>query len=278
MNIPGFFNTNFQLVNILLRLFLLNSFCVVSAIGIYAQGGGKFVISPLAQVDKEFLVVLHYIHGTNSQPANDIAQFNSQLELVNSIFNPIHASFTVCETRHIYNSNYDTLNNISETQVLAKYYAYRRINIFLIADFKDNPFECGNASLGGVSYSTPNGIFVKKGACLTATTIAHELGHYFNLNHTFAGSSEELADGSNCSTAGDKICDTPADPFIPGDSLKYYVKDCHFISLKKDAKSKYYDPDISNIMSYYTPCICNKFTRKQYEAMANFYLANKLVW
>jgi hypothetical protein len=35
-------------------------------------------------------------------------------------------------------------------------------------------------------------------------TLTHELGHYFNLDHTFAG-----CDGSNCATSGDRVCDTP---------------------------------------------------------------------
>lgn len=37
-------------------------------------------------------------------------------------------------------------------------------------------------------------------------TLTHELGHYFNLNHTFAGCTTS----SNCATSGDKVCDTPA--------------------------------------------------------------------
>ncbi|HNP32170.1 MAG TPA: zinc-dependent metalloprotease [Flavobacterium sp.] len=36
-------------------------------------------------------------------------------------------------------------------------------------------------------------------------TLTHELGHYFNLDHTFAG-----CDGANCATSGDRVCDTPA--------------------------------------------------------------------
>ncbi len=36
-------------------------------------------------------------------------------------------------------------------------------------------------------------------------TLTHELGHYFNLDHTFNG-----CDGANCATSGDRICDTPA--------------------------------------------------------------------
>jgi len=35
-------------------------------------------------------------------------------------------------------------------------------------------------------------------------TLTHELGHFFNLNHTFAGCTN-----SNCNTQGDRVCDTP---------------------------------------------------------------------
>ncbi|MBL7887501.1 MAG: zinc-dependent metalloprotease [Flavobacterium sp.] len=36
-------------------------------------------------------------------------------------------------------------------------------------------------------------------------TLTHELGHFFNLDHTFNG-----CDGANCATSGDRVCDTPA--------------------------------------------------------------------
>jgi Pregnancy-associated plasma protein-A/Secretion system C-terminal sorting domain len=35
-------------------------------------------------------------------------------------------------------------------------------------------------------------------------TLTHELGHFFNLDHTF-----EVCDSGSCSTSGDLICDTP---------------------------------------------------------------------
>lgn len=39
-------------------------------------------------------------------------------------------------------------------------------------------------------------------------TVTHELGHFFNLDHTFASSSCNPA-GANCNLEGDKVCDTP---------------------------------------------------------------------
>lgn len=36
-------------------------------------------------------------------------------------------------------------------------------------------------------------------------TLTHELGHFFNLDHTFAN-----CDGPNCANSGDRVCDTPS--------------------------------------------------------------------
>ena len=50
-----------------------------------------------------------------------------------------------------------------------------------------------------------------------APTAPHKLGHCFNLLHTFLGTASEtggcaeLTNGSNCSSCGDNVCDTPAD-------------------------------------------------------------------
>lgn len=45
-------------------------------------------------------------------------------------------------------------------------------------------------------------------------TLTHELGHFFNLAHTFQG-----CDGTNCALSGDRVCDTP-----PTDQPRY---DCN---------------------------------------------------
>ncbi|MFN0135767.1 MAG: M43 family zinc metalloprotease [Phycisphaerae bacterium] len=66
------------------------------------------------------------------------------------------------------------------------------------------------------SFQPTQGIVFKKSCTAQGGndhTFAHEIGHYFDLHHTHATYfGEECPDGSNCESAGDQVCDTPADP------------------------------------------------------------------
>jgi hypothetical protein len=68
---------------------------------------------------------------------------------------------------------------------------------------------------------------------------SHEVGHALDLYHTFRGSSAEpngcaeSINGFNCRDCGDHVCDTPADANMENDSG--------------------YNPDLTNLMSYYNP-------------------------
>lgn len=101
-------------------------------------------------------------------------------------------------------------------------------------------------------------------------TLVHEMGHFFTLLHTFHVSNcsgcqtEERADGSNCSSTGDLICDTPADP---ADINFVDVRTCSYYGNIKDNRGGLYRPIINNFMSYYDACCDYKFTNQQYSLM-----------
>lgn len=116
-----------------------------------------------------------------------------------------------------------------------------------------------------------NTIFINEKAWFNQSTLAHELGHFFGLQHTFGNntkenSTEELPDASNCKTEGDFICDTPADP------NGLINKKCQFIGLS-DKQKHNFNPFVNNFMSYYKNSCKNDFTDGQYIAMNQF--ANK---
>jgi len=170
---------------------------------------------------------------------------------VNEAFAPICVSFEVCSTDTINNYEFDSIATFPES-------------------------EDGFATLCGVKQMNNGAVFLKG---IGAGTIIHELGHLFGLEHTFEGSGIELVNGSNCETEGDKICDTPADPYVNGEDFSQYInlETCEFISIKRDSMNQFYQPDVGNFMSYY-PCACG-FTRGQYIKMAEqFLISDPKMW
>ena len=94
------------------------------------------------------------------------------------------------------------------------------------------------------------------------STFSHELGHYFHLFHThetYYGA--ECVNGSNCSTSGDLICDTSADPNLSG-----LVNDsCFYTGTEVDpcGSGQQYDPPTLNLMSYSQKLCRDFFTNEQ---------------
>ncbi len=107
------------------------------------------------------------------------------------------------------------------------------------------------------------------------TTLAHEIGHFFSLAHTFSGwEGETIEEGVpapnslpfgvlveyvdrevNCEVAGDRICDTPAD--YASDPLG--GNSCNFTRNFLDPDSTQLVPDVSNHMSYFEVSGCPKY-------------------
>ena len=90
------------------------------------------------------------------------------------------------------------------------------------------------------------------------STFSHELGHYFDLMHTHdSHRGAELADGSNCTHAGDQLCDTPADPGLDPNLVN---ADCQYVGSLVDANGTPYAPDPSLLMSYSRTYCRQRFT------------------
>lgn len=97
-------------------------------------------------------------------------------------------------------------------------------------------------------------------------TLAHEVGHYLNLHHTFYEGCAETTTG-NCETKGDRVCDTPP-------AIEYYgcspgYNSCNEINDLPD--------DTTNFMAYGGDNCINHFTTGQNERMysaINLYRSN----
>lgn len=225
-------------------------------------------------LEKKFTIVAHIMRDSLGVTSHDSVSIRQAIEELNPLFAPICVSFTVCEFKFHDNFQYANLEEGADDpkwdEMQIKYHDDNRINMYFVTSLGGD--EAGFAGLGAITNMTGSGIVIQD-----LGTIPHEMGHFFGLLHTFEGNGVELVDGSNCTTAGDLVCDTPADPYVPGEPIDTYMDlpNCLFVSTKTDANGEYYVPDVGNIMSYYPEsCRCDKFTHGQYVRMANTYLSS----
>jgi hypothetical protein len=84
-------------------------------------------------------------------------------------------------------------------------------------------YDGGYCGVSSFTWSADQGITYDNGCVGVAdnpSTFPHEIGHYFNLLHTHETAyGSECPSGSNCGTAGDLVCDTPADPELGGGNV-----------------------------------------------------------
>lgn len=188
-----------------------------------------------------------------------------EVNTLNTYFAPICLSFQVCSFTYVDNYNYNFfIRPHDEAELRTLHYVPNTINMYFASVVQKD----SGVSVGGYAYfpGGPDFIIISKSSL---SSISHEVGHFFGLYHTFETSmGNELANESNCATAGDLICDTPADPNgVAG-------ADCQLANYSMDANGDWYVPQTGNIMSYYSGCDCG-FTTMQYNKMAEEYLGSR---
>lgn len=113
------------------------------------------------------------------------------------------------------------------------------------------------------------------GSLVNSHVVSHEMGHVLFLWHTHHGTFDEggndnpcpeLVNGSNSSTCGDYVTDTPADPHLDFD---VNPTSCQWNSNGTDANGDSYNPDENLIMSYSHMDCLQYFSQKQGERMRN---------
>ncbi|MDQ3143059.1 MAG: M43 family zinc metalloprotease [Bacteroidota bacterium] len=103
-------------------------------------------------------------------------------------------------------------NSDAQIKQLVNWDCRQYVNIWLVTDLFNTNFGCG---LAGYAYfpgapCTVDGIVQEARYWNTAggaRVTAHEMGHYFALDHTFNGGCVN----ANCLLDGDRVCDTPPD-------------------------------------------------------------------
>lgn len=144
----------------------------------------------------------------------------------------------------------------------------RYANIWVVkkinGEIQPSTFECGTwtrRAYGG--YASAGGGMVVSG--LVTSIIAHEMGHYLSLLHTFQGTN---CLNNDCTFDGDQVCDTPPDRSVLGSSCTNPENSCSTDTLSGPFTEDKRD-NISNFMDYGTSCP-TVFTPGQGERMRAF--------
>ena len=212
----------------------------------------------------EIPIQLH-ISTKDKMPVADLSTIYSVFSQVNESFKATNMKFVFNNTVNYINDNtFTELDSQTESDNLTSQYRNpNAINIYYVKDI-NHINACGYASVG---WST-NGYIVMNSICINSTTLVHELGHFFSLHHTHGGYfGQEYVNGSNCSTAGDGICDTPADPNLAG--LVDY--NCNYLGKHKDSNNDLFKPDPSLFMSYSLSNCRKRFTDQQLTRMRYYF-------
>jgi hypothetical protein len=222
---------------------------------------------PQCCLDKILSMTFWIVKDSSGQANVSAADITQGVNNLNTYFTSICLSFNVCAINYIDDWNYDSLYFPDERdQLYTLYQTPKTINVYLSRTIATDPVTTV-AGLGALPPGA-DAIWLTK-TSLTGKTFPHEMGHFLGLYHTFETQyGSELANGSNCVTTGDLICDTPADPDPTGQT----TPDCQSNPYTQDANGDWYVPQISNIMSYYSDnCSCG-FTVQQYDRMCQQYL------
>lgn len=206
--------------------------------------------APANETEKFIAITAHIVRqsdgtgGLNENQLTDAIEYlNESYELLNMTF------FLIGDINYIDSDNFYDFDASQEAAITSVNNVANTINIYFY-----NSLSSGNSALCGYAYFPSTGrdhVMMANGCTVNrGSTLPHEIGHYFNLYHTHGksntGTTDELVDGSNCSNAGDDLCDTAADPNLSGK----VDGGCGYTGSNRDANGDLFSPNPRNFMSY----------------------------
>ncbi|MFM2393993.1 MAG: hypothetical protein RLZZ546_1975 [Bacteroidota bacterium] len=168
----------------------------------------------------------------------------------------------------------------------------KALNVFIVKTIGGS--GVGNGEVLGYYSPEYDFIVIKQNEVTKlSNTLSHEVGHFFNLRHTFFGWEQnpwnandhgeqvflnfapntnipvELVNRSNCTQAADQLCDTPSE-FNFGNS----INTCSWPTIVRDKNGDTLKPMVNNQMAYFNGCSEFKFTADQEKRMRTNFANN----
>lgn len=188
----------------------------------------------------------------------------------------------VTRTVSFFSNSVNKDNEDAKLKNLIQWDPQRYINIWLITNVESEnyaEYSCGtwNRARVGAYATMPPGGGPLDGIVTPGfgSVLAHEMGHYLGLYHTFEGGCYNY----DCTVDGDKVCDTPPDASKKPSSCLSPENSCSTDTLSNYSNGFFHTdvPDqISNFMDYGNAACANQFTQGQTDRMRAAILTQRM--
>lgn len=233
------------------------------------MAAAKAQMAPPTDAPYHLPLTIHIVRRSNGTDGMKLNQLNLAMLDLNRVWQPVGIQFFIYggidyidDDTHFNvpnnRANQDALRQVNSVANTINVYFTNLVDLCGQSSFTDDDFQGILMDIGcaGVASNT--------------SSFAHEVGHYFDLFHTHETFIDamgnptkiECPSGNNCSTHGDMICDTPADPDLDGkvdDSCTYTGSDAAPTGCDGTA----YNPAPRNLMSYSTKLCRDQITAGQ---------------
>ncbi|RYY68860.1 MAG: hypothetical protein EOO13_11150 [Chitinophagaceae bacterium] len=230
-------------------------------------------------VNNMIRVYFHILKNDNgSNPAASLQEVQLEFQQLQTDFAPNNICFAYMGVDSInstlLNNSLDS-DNPTMVNILASFNVPNCINIYYMWQLP---------GVGGSAFQIPSNFCAVARGSLVADglrVVSHEVGHCLGLLHTFETSQGlENINGSNCITAGDRVCDTPADPYSYLGQPCFSSNMCAYTGFCPDLNgATNYTPPYNNIMNYWgnNGCTITSFTSGQYSRINSFLSSSNLL-
>jgi len=221
--------------------------------------------------NKTISLSIHVVLDTAGIALTNPVQVQNSVDIMNLAYNPMCLQFKICKYDTVYESMYKVkTQEIYLRELTTKYNIKNTINIY----YSSSVTPLWGSLDGSYGLTTSANDNTRMNDSLfkdfmiinysDITAITHEMGHFFGLYDTFETKfGAEFANGKNCATTGDLMCDTEADKNNGANP-----NTCHTANpTDVDANNDYYTPPVCNYMSRYKPTCTQFFTPEQFNRM-----------
>jgi hypothetical protein len=212
----------------------------------------------------------HIVRKTDGTGGISLTEINQGISYLNEYYFDMGVEFYLCGTTPDFidsDTHYDFLSANETAMTSAGNEVTNAINMYFVNGIN---YSGGPSYIAGYAYLPNNSLYstrivMRNGSTANGETLVHELGHHFNLLHTFQGTINGNTDpdaenvprsgfpNANCSANGDLLCDTDADPGFA--TATFNTTTCTYTGGGLDQNGVAYTPPISNVMSYF-PVTC----------------------